>query len=72
MYILPTLTLVNSSATKQLLDRAVGFLKSNDLQAYFQSLSDAIEVNKGFDQDEDPDRFAIEFDRLDQRMRKNA
>ena len=63
---------MNSSATKELLDRAVNFLKDNDLQAYFQSLSDAIEVNKGFDQDEDPDRFAAEFERLDQRMRGNA
>jgi len=65
-------TSVNSSATKQLLSRAANFLKEDNLQAYFQSLSDAIEVNKGFDQDEDPDRFAAEFERLDQRMRGNA
>jgi len=37
-------TSVNSSATKQLLSRAANFLKEDNLQAYFQSLSDAIEV----------------------------
>ena len=67
--VLAPIPFVNTSATKQLLTRAVTFLKEDNLQGYFQAVSDAVAVNTGIDEDESPEEFQTEFEKLDMKLR---